>query len=246
MQLVIIAAGQGSRLRSVTAGQPKSLLPVNGRAVIDHLLDNARSLDLSGVIVVTGYEAGQIEDHLAGYHHDGLPIRTVHNPDWKEPNGISVLAARSLVPESAGFLVSMSDHLYGPALLKKIAKAPMDRFTARVGLDFDLDSIYDMDDAMKVTVAPDDRDVITGMSKELTAFDAVDCGLFICRHEFFDTLAEAVARGKGSLSGACNLLMPDNRLGGIDIGTAGWLDIDTPEAYAELDKPEVLNRILPA
>lgn len=246
MQLVIIAAGQGSRLHSVTAGQPKSLLPVNGRPLIDRLLDNARSLDLSGVIVVTGYEAGQIEDHLAGYQSGGFPVRTVHNPDWEGPNGISVLAARSMVPEGNRFLVSMSDHLYGPMLLKKIVEAPMDRFTARVGLDFHLDGIYDMDDAMKVTVAPDNREVITGMSKALTSYDAVDCGIFICRHEFFDTLAEAAARGRGSLSDACNLLLPDNRLGGIDIGTAGWLDIDTPDAYAELDKPEVLDRILPA
>lgn len=246
MQLVIIAAGEGSRLRTVTEGQPKSLLPVNGRPLIDQLLENARSLGLSGVVVVTGYEAGQIEDHLASHRLVDMPVRTVHNPDWQEPNGISVLAARSMVPEGTPFLVSMSDHIYGVSLLKKIASAPMDRFTARVGLDFRLDTIYDMDDAMKVTVVPNDREVISGMSKELTSFDAVDCGLFICHHDFFDNLTEAAVQGRGSLSDACNLLLPENRLGGIDIGTSSWLDIDTPQAYAELDKPEVLHRILPA
>ena len=244
MKLIIIAAGEGSRLRTLTTNVPKTLLRVNGRPVLSHLLDNALRLNIEGVVVVTGFQAAKIEDHLSTWQNESLTIETVYNPDWKLSNGISVLAARPHIPQGEPFMISMSDHIYGPDLLRLVHSASMGRYSARVGLDFKLDQIYDMDDAMKVEVDASVLDRVTAMSKTLSTYQAVDCGLFQCAYSFMDHLATVSESGDASLADACNAAITEGTMGGIDIGNLAWQDVDTPEAYAHLDDPGVLQRIL--
>ncbi len=229
MKLVIIAAGEGSRIRSVSSAVNKTLLQVGGRRILDYLLENAILSALDGCIVVTGYQSQVIEEYLAGLDIE-LQLETVYNPHWQQPNGISVLAAKPLIEPGNDFLVSMSDHLYVPALLAKVQSSSLEHSVANVALDFNIDGIFDLDDGMKVSVDPANRRLITGMSKKLPRFDAIDCGVFKCRYEFFEVLYEAQKNYSGSLSDGCNLLIPKQKLGGVDIGKSFWIDIDTPEA----------------
>ncbi len=229
MKLVIIAAGEGSRIRSVSAEVNKTLLQVGGRRILDYLLENALLSGLDGCIVVTGYQSQVIDEYLAGLDLE-LELETVNNPHWQQPNGISVLAAKPLIEPGEDFLVSMSDHLYVPALLAKVKSSSLEYSVANVALDFNIDGIFDLDDGMKVSVDPANRRLITGMSKKLPRFDAIDCGVFKCRYEFFDVLYQAQKNYSGSLSDSCNLLISEQKLGGVDIGKSFWIDIDTPEA----------------
>ncbi|MFC1546935.1 sugar phosphate nucleotidyltransferase [Candidatus Neomarinimicrobiota bacterium] len=234
-KLVIIAAGEGSRIRSVSKAIPKTLLEIGGKQILDHLLDNCLQVGITQCVIVTGYRAQDITDFLKTRDR-GLELETVQNPDWKSPNGISVLKAKSHIPKGDDFLISMSDHLYGPALLDLVLQSSLAERVANVGLDFNPDQIFDLDDGMKVSVDPSDREIVTGMSKELASYQAIDCGLFRCRYEFFDALEEARERGKCSLSDACNQLIPERRLGGVDIGNRFWIDVDTPEAFAYAER----------
>lgn len=64
--LMIFAAGFGTRMRELTAKRPKPLIPVAGRALIDHALDLARDAGARRIVVNTHYQADQIAAHLAG------------------------------------------------------------------------------------------------------------------------------------------------------------------------------------
>lgn len=61
--IVILAAGKGTRMKSRL---PKVLHPLAGRPLIDHVLELARSLEPDRTIVVVGYRADQVRQHLAG------------------------------------------------------------------------------------------------------------------------------------------------------------------------------------
>ena len=64
--LMIFAAGFGTRMGALTASRPKPLIPVAGRALIDHALDTATAAGASRIVVNTHYLADQMAAHLAG------------------------------------------------------------------------------------------------------------------------------------------------------------------------------------
>jgi MurNAc alpha-1-phosphate uridylyltransferase len=63
---MIFAAGFGTRMGALTAAQPKPLIKVAGKALIDHALEVATGAGAGRVVVNTHYRGAQIEAHLAG------------------------------------------------------------------------------------------------------------------------------------------------------------------------------------
>lgn len=228
MKLIIIAAGQGSRLRSITDGIPKSLSVVNGVSIIDTLLQNCKSNGIYDVVIVIGYNGDMIKQYLKGKWGD-LNIEYVYNDLWELENGLSVLKAKELIPENQEFLISMSDHLYFSDLLRKIISSDISKHHVTVGVDLKIGNIFDIDDGMKLMYDLKNNS-ISAMSKQLKDYNAIDVGLFKCRYTFFNYLEKAYEKNKCSLSNACTELIHDGYLGGFDIGDSFWLDIDTPDA----------------
>jgi choline kinase len=109
MKGVILAAGRGSRLGEATESLPKPLMPVAGRACIDFAIEALLAV-ADEVIVVTGYRASLIEDHLAR-EWPATPVRTVRNSDLEAGNLTSLGAARALIGDAA-FILTNADHLF--------------------------------------------------------------------------------------------------------------------------------------
>lgn len=63
--LILFAAGFGTRMGALTQSQPKPLIKVGGRALLDHALDLVAPLGLGRVVVNTHYLGSQIAAHLA-------------------------------------------------------------------------------------------------------------------------------------------------------------------------------------
>lgn len=62
---MILAAGQGVRMRPLTLTRPKPLVEVNGRALLDHCIDRLRAEGIAEILVNVRYLADQIVDHCA-------------------------------------------------------------------------------------------------------------------------------------------------------------------------------------
>ena len=164
MRGVILAAGRGSRLGAATVSLPKPLLAVGGRACIDFAVEALLGI-VSEVVVVTGYQADQVEAHLAQRWGES-PIRAVRNPDLEAGNLTSLRAARSLLGEDP-FVVTNADHLF-----------PTDMYTRhfRPGEDVTIACEREraiLDDEMKV-LAADAR--LTDIAKTLTRYDGAYIG----------------------------------------------------------------------
>jgi MurNAc alpha-1-phosphate uridylyltransferase len=63
---MIFAAGRGTRMGVLTADRPKPLIPVAGRALIDHAIDLTAALPGAVPLVNLHYKGWMIRDHLAG------------------------------------------------------------------------------------------------------------------------------------------------------------------------------------
>ena len=94
---MVLAAGAGRRLESLTQDLPKTLLPVDGeRTILDIALGNLRRAGLETVVVVTGYAAERVSERQAALEerHD-VQLELVFNPKAEEwNNAYSLWCAR--------------------------------------------------------------------------------------------------------------------------------------------------------
>jgi CTP:phosphocholine cytidylyltransferase-like protein len=111
---VFIAAGFGSRLVPITLNTPKPLVRVNGKRMIDTLLDAVVAAGIEEIYIVRGYLGEQFDQLLYKYPM----IRFIDNPLYNEANNISsALAARHLLQNAYVFEADLV--LYNPKLIQK-------------------------------------------------------------------------------------------------------------------------------
>ena len=221
MNCLIIAAGHGSRLRDVSPSKP--LTPVAGIALIERVIRSAAEGGATAFTVVTGYEAEQVEAFLATLA--GFRIQTVRVADWDLPNGHSVAAGAAHI--DGDYLLAMADHLFDPAIARRLIEAPPASLTLAVDRDL-ANPLLDMDDATKVETGPDGA--IRAIGKALARFDAIDTGLFRAT----PALAEALDGG-GSLSAGVQRLADRGAARTLDATGLFWLDVDDPAALAKAE-----------
>lgn len=222
---VILAAGEGSRLRPHTPYKP--LCTVAGRALVDHALDGLATAGLTRAIIVLGYGADAIEAHLRGYR-GGLTVETVRVADYRRPNGVSVLAAApALAGEDA--LLAMCDHLVDPQLYARLAQAGTGN-GLRLGIDRRLG--HDWVDPDDVTCVATEGDKIVAIGKGLEPHDAYDTGVFAISAALTDALATLA---DPSLTEGVRLLATTGRARIVDCSDLDWIDVDDAAAFARAD-----------
>jgi 1L-myo-inositol 1-phosphate cytidylyltransferase len=231
-EAVILMAGEGSRLRGSDSTFLKPFVPVLGRPLISYALDTLIRAGITSVNFVVGYESGRMIEQVKQLIPSGLSASFIENSDWQKQNGISLLAAAGHV--SKPFLLTMSDHLFEDAVVDRLLDSSEPSFL-NVAVDRKLDSIFDLEDAMKVQTC---GDRITNIGKNLRHYDAIDTGLFVSPVQIFDYLERAKSesrRSDCSLADAVQLMAGDKNVRAIDIGDAWWQDVDTRQMlkYAE-------------
>ena len=97
---VFIAAGFGSRLVPITLNTPKPLVRVNGKRIIDTLIDACLAAGINEIYIVRGYLAEQFDQLLYKYPM----IKFLENPIYNEANNVSSsLVARYLLSNAYVF-----------------------------------------------------------------------------------------------------------------------------------------------
>ncbi len=221
MQAIVLAAGQGTRLRSVSPSKP--LTPVAGRPLIHRILDNLAAAGVTRPLVVTGYRGNEVAAVVATWR-DGA-AQTLHNSDWQQPNGVSVLAAAPRLEAQA--LLVMADHLAAPGLYAAVAASG--RADAGLVLGIDRRMGHPWADESDVTRVATRGGRIVAIGKGLATYDAHDCGVFLITPELTAALAGIASPG---LSDGVRRLAAQGRALVTDISAHDWIDIDDPRALA--------------
>jgi choline kinase len=229
MDALIIAAGYGSRLSSLSPSKP--LTPIAGVPLLELGVRQAKAAGARRVVVVTGHEAGRLEAALPDIaERSGIAVEAERVADWSKPNGYSVMAGAARI--AGDYLLMMADHIFSAGILSGLAAEGSSERGVTLAIDRRVDSpLVDPDDATWVKHDAEGR--IVAIGKTLADYDAVDCGAFLATPELTAAIAEAVAAGKsGSLSDGMQRLADRGRAWTMDIGHAWWIDVDDPRALA--------------
>ena len=118
MKVIILAAGQGTRLRPLTDDRPKCMVEVNGRSIIDRQLDTmfACGIKEEDITIIAGYRGDVLKAKFAG-----TQMKFIINEAYETTNMVcSLMCARELMEGQDDILISYGDIIYNEVVLKKI------------------------------------------------------------------------------------------------------------------------------
>jgi dTDP-glucose pyrophosphorylase len=118
LQAIVLAAGEGRRMRPLTERWAKPVLPIDGRPVIATLLHDLAAAGIEQATVVTGHLAEQVEELVGDGSVFGLELRFVRQP---RPHGAPDAIVRAGLDPP--FLVSASDTVYARGTIERFLEA---------------------------------------------------------------------------------------------------------------------------
>lgn len=119
MQCIILAAGEGTRMRPLTLETPKPLLPVCGKPILAHIVESLPSA-VDELVIVIGYKGSMIRDYC-GDTFCGRTVTYVEQENPKAGTADALFQARDVM--RGKFLVMYGDDIHGKdALLEVIAQ----------------------------------------------------------------------------------------------------------------------------
>lgn len=113
-EAVVLAGGEGTRLRPLTKNRPKPMLPVANRPVIEYVLDALATADVERAVIVVGHKGDRIQDHL-GESYRGLALSYVHQK-VQLGSGHALQQARGAI--GSPFLVANGDNVIDAGMIR--------------------------------------------------------------------------------------------------------------------------------
>ena len=117
MKAIILAAGRGSRMKSMTNDRPKCMVELRGKPLLEWQLASLQEAGVGEVAIVTGY----MRELLAG-----RASMEFHNPRWAETNMVSSLACAQEWLRAEPCIVSYSDIFYEASAVGSLMKSQAD------------------------------------------------------------------------------------------------------------------------
>lgn len=207
MRAMILAAGRGERMGPLTAEQPKPLLAIGGRALIEHHIVRLAACGIGEIVINLSYRGAQIRDRLGDGARYGV---TLHYSEEGEPpleTAGGIVHALPLLGEGR-FLLVNSD-VFTDFDYRTLAAQPSPGIVLVPNPAHNLRGDFGLDAAGRVQAAPK-RYTYAGIA----VFDAAQfAGLEPGRRALKPVLDAAIARGE--LRGA--------------VFEGLWIDVGTPE-----------------
>ncbi|GMT49774.1 MAG: hypothetical protein IEMM0008_1313 [bacterium] len=121
MNAILLAAGVGKRLNNHYKDLPKVLIPIDGKSLLERHFEIFSQLAFAQVTLVVGFQKEKIINQL-GEQYEGVKIKYIENPRYREGSIYSLYLARQACQES--FTVIMdADVLYPARLMKRLIES---------------------------------------------------------------------------------------------------------------------------
>lgn len=247
MKAVILAAGKGTRMRELTNEVPKPMLRVQGKPILEHILEGVRGAGIREFYIVTGFRAEAIESYFGD--GGGWNVRIAYGrQEVQDGTGRAAHLAREFVG-TAAFLLTYGDILVRPETYPRMVHRYNEGhfsgvITVTRGQDVTKGAVNFFDDQFCLT-----RLVEKPTSAQLAELEAqgllrpgapvwYNAGIYIFRPSLFEFTAKLrpSPRGEYELTDAvAALVATHHRIAGLEI-QGRWVDVRDPEVLAALQR----------
>jgi len=235
MKVIILAAGEGKRLKPFTDDTPKCLLQIKRKSILSLILKTLNDLGFSKkeILIVTGHLSNKIKEKFRGYNY-------LFNPLYSTANNIYSLFLANEFLRDEGFILINSDNLTHPLLVRKFLYSHLGSFLL-------IDDYKNLGkEEMKVKM---NKRKIVRINKEMPPSRAngeyIGLAKFSKRitSRYFKVLNILINDGYTNLwyEDALNKILHEEEIYGVSTDGLPWIEIDT---YNDLKKAElVLEKI---
>lgn len=239
MKCAILAAGEGVRLRDISSGKPKGLIPLLGITLIERVILSFRESGIRDFLIVTGYRADDLVNFLGNGGKYGVKLEFHYNDKWQSGNGTSLYVLKDYLEKERNFFVTMSDHIFQPEMTKEFTDHLDSDDISILCTQSKANHTGNIADATKVRV--NDKGYIEEIGKDLKQYNSIDCGLFCFTPDIFHALEIASGKAKYALTDGAAVLVANEKLKSFDIKKYYWQDVDDKKDLQTAGKKIISN-----
>lgn len=231
-EIVILAAGTGSRMAEITKDRPKCMAPFLGGTILSRLLGQLRAYSPGRIHIVGGYKMEVLAEYLRGGAFAGLPIVLHPNERYATTNSL-VSAAVALGQARGQLLMFNSDVVYEEELVRRMIDSD-------AACAFSLDRCGYNEESEKLALNASGR--VVQIAKTIAEADATGCSadLYRLNTDVAGGIMTQLLPGFMERPRAVNRLFEDyldqcllvQEFRAVDVTGLEWYEIDTvPELH---------------
>lgn len=235
MKAVVLAAGEGVRLKPITSTRPKHLIKVGEKPLLKHCLDAVKDSGINEVLIVTHYMADVIRNYFGDGKDYGLKIEYVEQKAVLG-TGNAVSLAEPYVKED--FLLVYGDLLFAPDAVKNVIALHQKEKPAATMSVVPVEKpeeygIVKLENEKYVTR------IIEKPRREEAPTNLANAGIYVFSTEIFEKIKKTSAsvRGEWEITDALSLLLKEEKkVLAVKMSKNDWIDIGRPWDLLEANR----------
>ncbi len=229
MKAVIIAAGEGTRMRPLTSSNPKVMLPIANKPMIEHTIKAAMDAGISEFLIVTGYR----EDAIRNYFNDGNCLGiSIEYLRQEEQLGTANAIACAKGYVKGHFIVLNGDMLVSAQHIRQLISRTEDAVI----------SVKEVEDPSNFGVIETSGNIVIRIIEKPKdpSTNLANAGIYLFHEVIFDYIekTEISKRGEYEITDSLQMMIDDGFRVGHEIMATEWIDIGRP--WDMLDANKVL------
>jgi len=244
LKAVILAAGEGWRLRPITSTRPKHLVPVGGKPLLDHSLNALKKAGLRDTLIVIHYGAEQIKRYFKDGSEYGVSIEYAYQPEVTGTADAAKLAEKYVDDD---FLLIYGDLFITPNVIKSVLNV------------YESEKRNGRKPAVTMGVVPVEHPENYGVMKIKGRYvvdiiekpppgtidsNLINAGVYVFSTEIFEAIrkTEVSPRGEREVTDSIRYLMRKGKpVLAVELSRDEWLDVGNPWDFLEANMRALID-----
>ncbi|KGK99402.1 glucose-1-phosphate thymidylyltransferase [Methanococcoides methylutens] len=219
MKAVVLAAGEGTRMRPLTSKIPKVMLPIANKPMLEHIVDAAIKAGIEGFVFITGYNEERISEYFGSGEERGITIDYVHQ---KEQLGTAnaIGCAKEYVKDK--FIVLNGDVLVSSSHIRRMTERKEDAVI----------TVKHVENPSDFGVIETSGDNVSRIIEkpENPPTDLANAGIYLFRESIFELIENTPLspREEYEITDSLQMLIDSDANVGYEVLEEEWIDIGRP------------------